>query len=87
MRLKKGKIERKLKKSLENVVNVFLIRSGLKIYLTQVRFTDIYEIIKKDPMKIGVPEIIGIQFDRYVIYPIPDKNYYVEIIGTVLIKL
>ena len=87
MRLKKGKIEGQLKQPIDYLYNATLKAGGFTIKLTQYKFPDIYEVIRKDPMKFGVPEIIACQNDRYVIYPIPNKNYYCEIIAAITIKL
>ena len=87
MRLKKGKIEGQLKQSIDYLYNASIKAGHWKIVLQQIKFPDIYDIIRKDPMKTGVPEIIACQGDRYVIYPIPCKNYYCEIIAAITIKL
>ena len=87
MRLKKGKIEGKLRVALDSVYRVSIKQGSNKIELSLYKFPEIYEIINRDPMKLSFPSLIAIRNDRYVIYPIPDKNYYLEIIGTTIVKL
>jgi hypothetical protein len=87
MRLKKGKTEGVLKKSIDYVYSSRLRRGGISTVLAAVSSSYIYNVIRSNPTRTGVPEIIHIVNNRYVIYPIPDKNYYLEILGSIKVKL
>lgn len=80
MTLKKNQLHYKLKKPVEILSYVTIVKGLFQIPLTIISMRDMLDTNKKDPNKIGVPNLVSMYHDNkngnlLLIYPIPDKDY------------
>jgi hypothetical protein len=83
MQLNKGKYIATLKEPLFQLLEANLHVGTVRHALILVRPYDIAEAIRKQP-RMGPPEMLAMENGQHLVtvYPIPDRRYQCELIGT-----